>query len=91
MSLNKKPPSTKPIVFRTKDGRLHNGFYLKDANRYVRGVNRWKDTDLDVWFNDDDVTVWGEEEEQIEGQTSLFGDDLDDAVIEAVDNELHKW
>lgn len=72
MSTGTKPPSTKPVEFRTIDGRLHRGFFLRDANKYVRGVNRWKDTELDAWFDDDRVTAWGYENEQIEGQVSLF-------------------
>lgn len=72
MGMNKKPPSTKPVVFKTADGKLHNGFYLKDANRFVRNVNRWKDTDLDAWFDDDAVIAWGYEPEQIDGQIALF-------------------
>ena len=91
MSTGRKPPSTKPVTFKTADGKLHNGFYLRDANRFVRGVNRWKDTDLDAWFDDDVVIAWGFEPDQIEGQIDIFGDDLDDAVCEAVENELRKW
>ena len=56
MSTNTKPPSTKPVEFKTVDGKIHRGFFLRDANRYVRGVNRWKDTERDAWF-DDDVVV----------------------------------
>lgn len=86
MSMGTKPPSTKNILFRTSDGKLHNGFYLKDANRYVRGVNRWKDTDLDAWFDDDVVIAWGYEPEQVEGQINMF--DVEEAVVEEVADEL---
>ena len=75
MSTNTKPPSTRPVEFKTVDGKIHRGFFLRDANKYVRGVNRWKDTDIDVWFDDDRVVSWGFVPEQIEGQISLFGGD----------------
>lgn len=73
MGTVKKPPSSRPVEFKTVDGKIHRGFYLKDANKYVRNVNRWKDTDLDVWFDDDRVVAWGFVEEQVEGQISMFG------------------
>lgn len=58
-----RPPSTKKIVFQTKDGVTHNGFFLKDANRYVRNVNRWKDTDTNVWYDDSEVISYRKERE----------------------------
>lgn len=54
----KKPPSTKRIQFKTKDGVPHNGFYLKNANQFVRNVNRWKDIDTDKWYDDEEVVEW---------------------------------
>lgn len=87
MSTGTKPTSTRPVHFVTLDGRSHHGFYLRDANRYVRGVNRWKDTDLNAWFDDDVVTAWGYEAEQIAGQVSLFSED---AVNEAVAEDMER-
>ena len=58
LSKNSKPPSTKRVRFKTKDGVPHNGFYLKDANQFVRNVNRWKDTDTDKWYDGEDVIEW---------------------------------
>lgn len=52
------PKSTVPIVFMTKDYVWHTGFFLKDANKYVRNVNRWKDTESGKWFDDDEVVEW---------------------------------
>ena len=52
------PPSPKHVRFRTSDGVIHNGFYLKDANKYVRDVNRWKDTESGKWFDNDEVVEW---------------------------------
>ena len=75
MPTNTKPPSTRPVEFKTDDGKIHNGFFLRDANRYIRSVNRWKDTDRNVWFDDDRVVAWGFVTEQVEGQISLFGGD----------------
>lgn len=53
-----KPPSTKKVTFKTKDGVPHNGFYLKDINQFIRNVNRWKDTDTDRWYDDSEVVEW---------------------------------
>ena len=88
MSTITKPPSTRPVNFRTDDGKLHHGFFLRDANKYVRAVNRWKDTDIDAWFDDDRVVAWGYEDDQIEGQMNLFDDDVNAAVCEAVAEEV---
>ena len=54
-----RPPSTKRVTFKV-NGVWHKGFYLKDANKYVRNVNRWKDTDDGTWYDDKDVTEWRE-------------------------------
>lgn len=54
-----RPPSTKRIRFKTKDG-WHVGFFLKDANKFVRNVNRWKDTETNRWY-DGDVFEWNDE------------------------------
>ena len=66
------PASTRPVYFRTKfvqdedtgdwEAGWHKGFYLKDANKYVRNVNRWKDTEHCRWYNDSDVVDWKEQE-----------------------------
>lgn len=53
-----RPPSTKRIRFKTHDGEWHNGFFLKDANKFVRNVNRWKDTDTGRWYDDEEITEW---------------------------------
>ena len=52
------PKSTVPLVFVTKDGVLHPGFFLKDANKYLRNINRWKDTESGKWFDDEEVVGW---------------------------------
>lgn len=51
------PPSTKVVIFWTGEIR-HNGFYVKDINKYVRNVHRWKDIDTGIWYEDDEVTDW---------------------------------
>ncbi len=56
--MNNYPASTKLCHFRTADGAVHYGFYLKDANKYVRNVNRWRDTVTGTWYNDEVVTGW---------------------------------
>lgn len=64
-SKNKKrrPPHTKRVTFLTKEG-THNGFFVKDINKYIRNVNRWKDTDSGRWYDDKDVIEWQEEEHE---------------------------
>lgn len=57
------PPSTKLVVFYTKnkDGGediFHEGFFVKDINKHITNVNRWKDTVTDIWYDDDQVTYW---------------------------------
>lgn len=56
-----KPPSTKRVTFWTKGGVEHKGFFLKDANKYVRNVNRWKDEVTGKWYDDTEVTCWEQE------------------------------
>lgn len=58
------PTSTKRVVFYTGDEK-HNGFFVKDINRYIRGVNRWKDTDTNEWFDDEEVEEWEEQEHSL--------------------------
>lgn len=60
MNLRGRPPSTKIIRFKTNDG-WHVGFFLKDANKYVRNVNRWKDSETRKWYDDDEVKEWKEQ------------------------------
>lgn len=53
------PSSTRKIYFRTGSNEgWHEGFYLKDVNRFVRNVNRWKDTKERKWYDDADVVEW---------------------------------
>lgn len=59
MNLKGRPPSTKRIQFKTKDG-WHVGFFLKNANQFVRNINRWKDEDTKKWYDDDEVEEWKE-------------------------------
>ena len=59
MDLKGRPPSTKRIRFKTKDG-WHIGFFIKDVNKYVRNVNRWKDAETRKWYDDDEVMEWKE-------------------------------
>ena len=52
------PASTVPVLFQTVDGIMHKGFFLKDINKHVRGVNKWKDTLHAMWYLDEDVVDW---------------------------------
>ena len=40
------------------DGEAHIGFYIKNINKYVTNVNRWKDVDSEEWYDDKDVEGW---------------------------------
>lgn len=51
------PPSTKLVIFWTKEG-IHEGFYVKNINKYISGVRRWKDVRTETWYDDDEVTNW---------------------------------
>ena len=51
------PPSSRKVIFYV-NGETHIGFYLKDINKYVTNVNRWKDIDSSIWFDDDEVEGW---------------------------------
>ena len=60
---NKNPSSTKLVVFYTKneDGKediFHEGFFVKDINKHIRNVKRWKDDVTGIWYDDDQVTYW---------------------------------
>lgn len=63
MKDKKRPPSTRPVLFRTSEG-WHRGFYLKDVNKYVKGINRWKDTETGEWIQDEDVQEWTGEDQK---------------------------
>ena len=52
------PPSTKIVIFWTEDGEEHRGFYVKNINKYISGVKRWKDVNTDIWYDDSEVTDW---------------------------------
>lgn len=64
------PSSTKPVMFQTRfildpetgmaEAGVHEGFYIKDANKFTKGINRWKDTKEDKWYDNEDVIGWWE-------------------------------
>ena len=56
---DKHPPSTKRVYFYTGDDPIaHRGFFVKNINKHVCGVNRWKDIDTNVWYDDQEVISW---------------------------------
>lgn len=69
---DKHPASTKRVLFRTqfvKDpdtgdwvSGWHEGFFLKDANKYVKNICRWKDCNEHRWYDDKDVIEWKEQD-----------------------------
>lgn len=56
--INGHPPSTELVVFETEDGKPHHGFYVKDINKYIKNVNRWKDINTGQWFDDNQIEDW---------------------------------
>ena len=52
------PPSTKIVIFQTIDGEEHHGFYVKDINKHITGVNRWKDANTEKWYDDKEISNW---------------------------------
>ena len=39
---NDEPPSGVPILFRLQNGSVLEGHYIKNANKYVKNVNRFR-------------------------------------------------
>ena len=54
----KYPPSTEKIFFWTSDGKKHYGFFVKDINKFIKNVNRWKDADKNIWYKNEEVMGW---------------------------------
>ena len=53
------PPHGKEILLRMRNGAVHEGHFIKDANRYVRGVNRYRVYKLGrKTVEADEVTEW---------------------------------
>ena len=43
MNINtERPQSGKAVLVVMKDGAIHEGHYIKNANKYVRNVDRWR-------------------------------------------------
>lgn len=55
---NEYPPSTLMVRFYTNNGQAHIGFFLKNVNKYVTGINLWKDIYEDQWYDIDEVSDW---------------------------------
>ena len=39
---NAKPPQGKPVIILLKNGEIHIGHYLKNANYKETNINRWR-------------------------------------------------
>ena len=46
---------------RLRTGEVVEAFYVKDINKYIRGVNRWKNVRTGKWMDDEQVVEWEEE------------------------------
>lgn len=58
MSENIKPKQGKPVLILLADGSIHEGHWLKNANRYEQNVNRWRIYKTGKTVPDSDVIAW---------------------------------
>ena len=54
-----KPRQHHTCRVRLRTGEITKAFYVRDINKYVRGVNRWKLED-GKWVDDEQVVQWEE-------------------------------
>lgn len=59
-----KPKHGMPVLIILTNGEIHEGHWLKDINKFERGVNRWRiyrtgrtvpDPDVLAWVDMDDI------------------------------------
>ena len=53
-----KPKQGKPVLILLADGSIHEGHWLKNANRYERNVNRWRIYKTGKTVPDSEVIAW---------------------------------
>ena len=54
-----KPRQHKPCELRLTTGEITEGVYVKDINKYITGVNRWR-LSSGKWIDDEQVVQWRE-------------------------------
>lgn len=58
MSESLKPEQGKPVLILLADGSIHEGHWLKNANRYEQNVNRWRIYKTGKTVPDSEVIAW---------------------------------
>lgn len=53
-----KPPSTKEVILLLDTGEQHAGFWLKDANKHERNINKWRVFMGSHMYDEDKVLGW---------------------------------
>lgn len=54
-----KPRQHRPCRVKLTTGRTTEAVFVKDINKYIRGVNRWR-LSSGEWIDDEQVTQWME-------------------------------
>ena len=55
-----KPHQQVPVLIMQKNGEVHEGHWLKVANKYQRNVNVWRIYKTGKCIPDDEVLMWGD-------------------------------
>lgn len=53
-----KPKQGEPVLIILKDGSMHEGHWLKNANYREKNVNRWRIYKTGKTVSDEDVKAW---------------------------------
>lgn len=56
-----KPRQHHLCKVRLRSGEEVEAFYVKDINKFVRGVSRWKIISTGKWIDDEQVVQWEEQ------------------------------
>lgn len=55
-----RPPSGRDVLLVLNDGSVHEGRYLKNANQYVRDVDKFKIYKQGKYIDSSEVIMWRE-------------------------------
>ena len=60
-----KPPAGRQCEIKTVGGEVYEAVYVKDINRFLRDINRWRRTQegltkKEKWIDDNKVVAWRE-------------------------------
>lgn len=57
-SKDNKPPQFREVLIELKGGEIVKAYFLKNINKYVRGVNRWRLIGNGKYIPDKEVKKW---------------------------------